>query len=130
MGFNMTFEDDDKLQVYLSEIIQDGERSEKEMLKETGEKLKGFIEQNLNVHRRTLAVRYKGRQAMADDVKLSIRTNPGGVKYARLSGGKMTGTLWHLVNDGTLHTNGTHFMDGALARLDGDIEKVWDKILK
>jgi len=130
MSYNITFESDDGLQVYLNDIVKDAEKTERQMLEEAGDQLKEYIVANLNKHRRVLAVRYKGRPAMADDVKRTIRTNKWGEKYVSVRGGKMTGTLWHLVNDGTLHTRGTHFMDGALARMDGSIDKLWDKIMR
>lgn len=132
MGFNLDYKqsDGDTLEAYLTSIEQDSEKTEKEMLKEAGEKVKEFIVANLNRHRRVLAVRYKGRPAMADDVKISIRTGKWGYRSAKIMGGKMTGTLWHLVNDGNLHSTPTHFMDGALARLDGDIDRLWEKVIK
>lgn len=130
MSYNITFESDDGLQVYLNDIVKDAEKTERQMLEEAGDQLKEYIEANLNKHRRVLAVRYKGRPAMADDVKRTIRTNKWGEKYVSVRGGKKTGTLWHLVNDGTLHTKGIHFMDGALARMDGSIDRLWDKIMR
>lgn len=132
MGFKINHREnnEDSFDVFLSEIIVDSEEVEKKMLEEAGEKVKEFVVANLNKHRRVLANRYKGRPAMADDVKVSVRLNQYGYRVARIGGGKMTGTLWHLVNDGTLHTFGTHFMDGALARLDGTIEGIWNKIMR
>lgn len=131
MGFKVDYKEDngDSFNVFLSSIMADSEKTEKQMLKEAGEKAKEFIVKNLNRHRRTLAIRYKGRPAMADDVKVSIRTDKWGDKQVRVSGGKMTGTLWHLVNDGNLHSSATHFMDEAMARLDGDIDSIWDKTM-
>ena len=132
MGFNIDYREhnDDTLEAYLSGIVKDSEMTEQEMLRNAGEKVKEFIVSNLNRHRRVSAVRYKGRPAMADDVKVSIRAGKWGDRHARVMGGKMTGTLWHLVNDGNLHSSATHFMDGALARLDGDIDKLWDKMMR
>ena len=128
MGFNITFENDDSLQLYLTEMEKDAEKTEKQILGEAGDELKKYVEENLNMHRRTLEKRYK--VAMADDVKKSTKTNKYGEKYVSVHGGKKTGTLWHLVNDGTLHTFGIHFMNGALARLDGTMDKLWDRILR
>lgn len=127
MGFGIVYKEynEDTLQTYLNSIVEDSEKTQEEMLKEASEQVKEYVVANLNKHRRALAVRYKGRPAMADDVSISMRKG-----VARVSGGKMTGTLWHLVNDGTLHTSATHFMDGALARLDGSIEKLWDEVMK
>lgn len=132
MGFNIDYKEysDDTLEVYLTDIIKDSEITEREMLREASEKVKEFVVANLNRHRRVLSIRYKNRPAMADDVKISVRKGNWGGNYAKVMGGKMTGTLWHLVNDGNLHSTPTHFMDGALARLDGDIDKLWDKAMR
>ena len=128
MGFNVTFEDDDGLQIYLSQIAKDAEKTEREMLEEAGDQLREYVVANLNKHRRSLKKRY--RVAMADDVKRTIRTNKWGRKYVSVRGGKKTGTLWHIVNDGHLHSIGIHFMDGALARLDGTMDELWNKITR
>lgn len=132
MGFKMDYREQksDTLEVYLTSIIKDSEITEKDMLKEAGEKVKELIVRNLNKHRRVLAIRYKGRPAMADDVKVSVRTEKWGNKSVKIMGGKMTGTLWHLVNDGNLHSTPTHFMDGAINELDKDIEEIWDKVMR
>lgn len=122
--------DGDSFDVFLKSILTESEQAERDMLKEAGEQVREYVVANLNKHRRALAVRYKGRPAMADDVKISIRTEKWGGRYARVMGGKMTGTLWHIVNDGHLHAMGTHFMDEALARLDGTIDKLWDEIMR
>ena len=122
MGFNVTSEDDNGLQIYLSQIKRDAEKTEREMLEETGDQLKEYVVANLNKHR--------NRVAMADDVKRTIRTNKWGEKYVSVRGGKKTGTLWHIVNDGHLHSTGIHFMDEALARLDGNMDKLWDKFMR
>lgn len=132
MGFNLDFKEDtgNTLDLYLTNILEDSEKTESDMLKSAGETIKELIVKNLNKHRRVIAVRYKGRPAMADDVKVYRRTDKFGNKSARVQGGKMTGTLWHLVNDGNLHSQPTHFMDGALNKLDKDIDEVWDKVMK
>ena len=126
MAFNVDYRGSggDTLEVYLASIEEDSEKTEKEMLKEAGDKVKEYIVANLNKHRRVLAIRHKGRPAMADDVKISIRMGKRGYRSAKVMGGKMTGTLWHLVNDGNLHATGIHFMDGALARLEGSIDQL------
>ena len=132
MAFNMDYKESqgDTLEVYLSSIEKDSELTEKEMLAQAGERVKELVVSNLNKHRRSLAVRYKGRPAMADDVKIYNRTEKWGEKSVKVMGGKMTGTLWHLVNDGNLHSSPTHFIDNALTKLDGDIDRIWDKVIK
>lgn len=132
MGFKVDYTEKggESFDVFLNEITIDSEQAERDMLREAGEQVKEYVVANLNKHRRALAIRYKGRPAMADDVKISIRKAKWGGSYARVTGGKMTGTLWHLVNDGNLHSTPTHFMDGALSKLDSDIDNIWDKVIK
>lgn len=123
-------EDGDNLGAFLSGIEIESVEIEKQMLKKSGEKAKELAVAELNKHRRVVEKRYKGRPAMADDVKVNIRTNKWGEKYVRVGGSKKTGTLWHLVNDGNLHSTPTHFMDNALNRLDGSIDEIWDETMK
>lgn len=129
MGFDLTYKEynEDTLQAYLASISIEATDLEKKMLESASEEVKEQIVANLNKHRRIIAVRYGNRPAMADDVKTTIKTDTYGDKYAKVMGGKKTGTLWHLVNDGNLHSNPTHFMDNALKKLDKDIDKVWNK---
>lgn len=126
MGMNInTDKDIDTLDVFLTGINNDTEELGIRMLKLAGEKAKELVIANLEKHRRVLAVRH--RPALADDVKLSIRTDKFGEKYAKVMGGKKTGTLWHIVNDGNLHSRPTHFLDNALKSLDGEIDELWRK---
>ncbi len=132
MGFNVDYteKDNNTFEVFLKGISAESEEAERKMLKEAGEQVKKYVVANLNKHRRVLAKRYKGRPAMADDVRVSTRRDRGGNLVARVQGGKRTGSLWHLVNDGHLHAQPTHFMDNALKSLDGDIDDMWDKVMK
>lgn len=132
MGFKVDHaeKDNNAFEVFLKGISAESEEAERKMLKEAGEHVKKAVVANLNKHRRALAKRYKGRPAMADDVKISIRKDKDGNLAAKVQGGKRTGTLWHLVNDGHLHSQPTHFMDNALKSLDDNIDKAWDKVMR
>ena len=131
MGLKVNYEEGkDGLVVFLDGIQVECEKVEREMLQKSGDKVRELVIAELNKHRRVLAVRYKGRPAMADDVSRTTRTSRWGDRYVRVGGGRRTGTLWHLVNDGTLHSRATHFMDRALAKLDGDIDKMWDETMR
>ena len=61
---------------------------------------------------------------MYQDVKKVVSKKYG---YVSIGGGKKTGTLWHIVNDGTYKTKATHFMDSVLTAIDTASDKVWDK---
>lgn len=130
MGFSVQYYEDneDTLEAYLDRLGKDCELTEDEALKKAAEELKANVVRSLNHYRRPLAIRYKGRPAMADDVKISIRREKSGLKVAKVQGGKRTGTLWHIVNDGNLHSHPLFFMDFALAQLDGNVDALWAKI--
>lgn len=132
MGFKVehTEKDNNTFEVFLKGISAESEEAERKMLKEAGEHVKKAVVANLNKHRRVLAKRYKGRPAMADDVRISTRKDRFGDLAVKVHGGPRTGTLWHLVNDGNLHSQPTHFMDNALKSLDDDIDDMWDKVMK
>lgn len=128
MGYDIKLKDEaDTLEIFLSDIKNDCEVTEAKALKAAGEKVKELVVANLDRHRRIITTRYKGRPAMADDVKVSIRTDKYGDKYAKVMGGKKTGTLWHLVNDGNLYSQPTHFMDEAMNKLDDNIDDIWEE---
>lgn len=132
MGFKVDYteKDSNTFEVFLKGISAESEEAERKMLKEAGEHVKKSVVANLNKHRRSLAKRYRGRPAMADDVKISTRKDRNGNLAAKVQGGKKTGSLWHLVNDGHLYAQPTHFMDNALKSLDNDIDDMWDKVMK
>jgi len=119
----------DTFEVFLKGIITDSEEAERKMLKKAGELVKKYVVENLNKHRRNIAKRYKGRPAMADDVRISTRKDKFGDLAVKVHGGPRTGSLWHLVNDGTLHARPTHFMDDALKKLDEDIDDIWGQVM-
>lgn len=125
MGFKITQVKSEEagLEVYLNEIEKLGEKKRDEMLKSAGEKAKELVTANLLKHKRILKERTK--IPFSDDVKLSIRTDKNGNKVARVHGGKSTGTLWHIVNDGTYRSKALHFLDKATADLDKEIDKMW-----
>lgn len=126
MAFKMDIADNGSLEVFLKGIAAESEEAEKKILKETGQRLKKITISELN-KLRTMEV--KGVH-MADDVKVSVRTDKLGDKYVRVSGGKRTGTLWHIVNDGNLHSTPTHFMDRALQQMDESIDGIWNQAMK
>lgn len=130
MGYNVTFkqEDEDKLNVFLDSIKIESAEIERNMLEESGDRLKKIVIAELSKHRRMLSKRY--RVALVDDVTRTIRTNKWGEKYVSVRGGRATGTLWHIVNDGNLHSRALHFMDAALNKLDNTIDSIWDKTMK
>lgn len=131
MGFNIKYEQEtqDAFALVIKDIEQTAETTEKEMLKLAGEKAKNEIEAQLRRLKRQNIDRSK-RPALADDVKMSIKQDKWGGKVVKIQGGKKTGTLWHIVNDGNLHSRPTFFLDAALKNLDNSIDTLWDRIIQ
>ena len=67
---------------------------------------------------------------MADDVVIKTGKDKYGYKYAKVGGGKHTGTLWHIINDGTYRTKATHFMDRTISETEGEIQSIIDEELR
>lgn len=67
---------------------------------------------------------------MADDVVIKRGKDRYGYRYAKVGGGKQTGTLWHIVNDGTYKNTATHFMDQVIQDTSSEVEGVIDQELR
>ena len=130
MGYKINYkqEDNNRLDVFLQSIVKESEEVERKLLKDSADRLKTIIVDELRKHKRNLLNRY--RVSLSDDVKGTIRTDKFGNKYASVRGGKKTGTLWHIVNDGTLHTRALHFMDRAIDKFDKEINELWNRNMK
>lgn len=128
MGFSMKYHDAETVSVYLKDIENVVRDSGVSLLSEAGDIVKRNMQLHLN-HIRTdnSDINYKH---MADDVIKRTITDKYGDKIVRVRGGQATGTLWHIVNDGTYRTRATHFMDYAMDYADVEIERLIDQELK
>lgn len=116
-------EDADKLGVFLNGIIFETEEVARKTLREAAALTKDAVIRHLPRSNNDK----EGHVHMQDDVHASVRKSKDGGLYASVKGGKKTGTLWHLVNDGTYHSRATHFMDKAMAEVGPEIEAILDK---
>lgn len=66
---------------------------------------------------------------MKDDVKTSVTDDKEGTVFAIIRGGKYTGYKWHLVNNGTVSSKATHFIDNALKRSEAEIDEMAEKLI-
>lgn len=128
MGFSMRYEDSDKLEAYLGSIETDCEKAGETVRKEGSKIIKAKAIGELN------RLRSKNNKAghthMADDVIISTRKDKWGDSITRIQGGKKTGTLWHLVNDGTYNANATHFMDKTIKSAESELNSMVDKAVE
>lgn len=135
MAVKMRFESDDSFELFLSEIVGATEEAQELYLKEAGKKLKGNIVRNLDRLRTTgnrgsrdkAGSQYKH---MADDVQARVVKDKYGGRVMRVSGGRLTGTLWHIVNDGTYRSRPTHFMDDALQQTETDLPGIVEAVMR
>lgn len=115
-----------QLEVFLQGIVMETEEGTKKFLQDSNK----FMKQALIRHMKRSDYEGKGHVHMQDDIKTSVRKDRDGEMYASVRGGKKTGTLWHLVNDGTWGHHGSHFIDKALADYDSERDAIADAALR
>ena len=103
-----------------------------ECLRIIGLTVKGNVQVSMP---RSKKVKKKKIPHMQDDVEFTIKTSSKGERYVSVRGGKKTGKLWHLVNDGHVAEDGTvvagkHFIESAIAQSDKEIEGIIDSFLE
>lgn len=84
---------------------------------------------------RSNKVKKKRMKHMQDDVKHKVKTSKTGERYVSVGGGKKTGSLWHLVNNGHVAEDGTvvagkHFIEAAITQSNEEIESIIDSFLE
>jgi len=119
----MRCDERDKLALneFLGEIIAKTEEAKVKCLKAAGEATKNAVSQSVKCSNIT----DPDHVHIADDVQMSLvaDTELGG-KKAKIKGGKKTGTLWHIVNDGTYRSKATHFMDKAMQKVESEMDAI------
>lgn len=130
MSMKMRYEDTDKLEVMLGSISRDCEKAGLDAQKECAEVVKREVVRRLNSIRTSDKVTRKRIKHMTDDVQIKITKDQFGDVIVKVQGGKSTGTLWHLVNDGTHRSDPTHFMDLALNSVENEIKQIIDNKLR
>ena len=126
----MRYIDSDKLEVVLGTLSRECERAGLDAQKEGAQVVKSEVIKRLNAIRTSDEKARTRIKHMCDDVQISTRKDEWGGTVVKVQGGKTTGTLWHIVNDGTYRTEPTHFMDLALNSIENDLENILDKHLR
>lgn len=123
MSFKMrVIEDSINLQTLIKASDEAGDRIMKQCASVISARVKGNLSairtaQTNHVH-------------MADDVVIKTGKDKYGYRYAKVGGGKNTGTLWHIVNDGTYINKATHFMDNAISDTQSEVQAIIDQELR
>lgn len=116
----------------LNKMEKDLQYGRDECLKIIGLTVKGNVQGKMP---RSNKIKKKKVPHMQDDVESVIKTSSKGERYVSIRGGKKTGKLWHLVNDGHVAEDGTvvggkHFIEAAMAQSDREIEDIIDSFLE
>lgn len=122
MGFKMRVIED---KVDLQVLIKDSDAIGEKIMNRCGKVIKTRVESNLN----SIRTQQMTHKHMADDVVVRTGKDKYGYRYTKVGGGKETGTLWHIVNDGTYVSDPTHFMDNAISQSENDIQQIIDEEL-
>ena len=127
MGISMRYTESDTLEVALKGIEQASEEVSLEVQKKAGKIIKARVIGELNRIKRSGE---KVASHMVDDVQVITKRDRFGNPLVRIQGGRKTGTLWHIVNDGTYRTRAHHFMDRAVSESEQEIETLIDEEMR
>lgn len=130
MSMEMRHEDSDKLEVMLGNLSRDCEKAGIDAQKAGAKVVKNAVESKLSSIRTKDKEEDKIKTHMADDVIIATSKDSFGDTVVKVRGGKRTGTLWHIVNDGTYRSKATHFMDSALSSSEAELNSLVDEKLK
>lgn len=137
-GFELKITDTsgNELKNFLGDIIKDADMVGDDILKEAAKIIKVRVEGNLrNLQKKRYnksgyELKRPREIHMADDVTIKFSNDKHGYRVAKIVGGKYTGTLWHIVNNGTYLAKATHFMDKSINQSDIQIESALDNKMK
>lgn len=127
MSMSMRYEDTDKLSVFLGNLETDCKKAGMEINRKSGVVVKERVSGQLN--RIRSSKNGPNHKHMADDVIMRTVKDSFGDEVVRVRGGTKTGTLWHIVNDGTYRSKAHHFMDKALKEAEPEMLAIIDSEL-
>lgn len=111
----MRTEEDMDIKVWLADIERESGELTMKVAENYAEFGKTTVEKLLANAKRHGKLPERRGVHMHEDVKLRENKSKG---FMTIGGGKMTGTLWHIVNDGTYQSTGIHFIEKALDEMD------------
>jgi HK97 gp10 family phage protein len=128
-------EDAGGIDAFIQSTVTATEEAKNTFLKATAKETKAAVIKHVPKSTPVTLRRGKERTAshvhMKDDVVASVvEDKKYGGKMARIRGGRRTGTLWHLVNDGTYRSQASHFIDKAMNDVDDMIDGLLDNAMK
>lgn len=119
----------DSFNIFLENIDKDCEEIENEIFEKLKKTAPKIVKAELRKIRRKGKVSAERIKHMCNDVKAITTKDTFGYKILKIKGGKKTGPLWHIVNDGTYRSKATHFMDKSMGAIDDVSESVIDAVM-
>jgi len=109
------------LENFLDDTVLATEAAKNKFLKKAAKDTKSAVLKHIP---RTVGKRLHSREVrLVDDVQARlVKDKIFGGERVRVRGGKHTGTLWHIVNNGTYRSKATHFMDKAIADVEAGLD--------
>ena len=123
----------DSIDVVLGDLIETCKSVGLNAQKESAKAVKKAIIKNLN---NIKSDDQKQMKHMCEDVHIKTTQDEYGDVVVKVQGGKATGTLWHIVNDGSYNkrygkrNRATHFMDISLNEVEQEIESAIDEAMR
>ena len=125
----LTIKDSEKLDKFLDDASLAAETAKIKFLKAAATVTKAAVLKHIP---RTIGHRRNAvRKPMHQDIQAGLATDKKfGGKRMRVRGGRQTGRLWHILNNGAHRRNlPTHFIDKAMRDVEGEIDGLLDKAL-
>lgn len=123
----MRYEESEELEVFLKRIINDSQHAVIDTAKDMAKITKAKAEKRLKDIQRAEKLPKSRTVHMYQDVDIFNKPSKDRVE---VGGKKKTGTLWHIVNDGTYRSRPTHFIEWTLKDVDKEVDKVFEKNAK
>lgn len=123
MPVNMRIEESEPFKAWIEGVGKEGENVVLTVVSALGDYAKKESERQLKHFQRKGKLPKSRNVHMYQDVKKVTSKKYG---YVSIGGGRYTGTLWHIVNDGTYRNRALHFIDAVLKMIDLEVERIWD----
>ena len=125
MKAGLTITDSDKLEDFLGGTVLSVEEAKNQFLKNAANKTKAAVHRH--IPRSMGKRRHTGRKPLHQDIQAGLVDDKVyGGKRARVRGGRHTGPLWHIVDQGTRRSRGRNFMSKAMADVEGGLDAALD----
>ena len=128
MTIGMTYKESGKLENYLGGTVLEVEAAKDRFLTDAKDKSKKAVLHH--IPHTSGKRRHAHRKPMHKDVQAQLVPDKiYGGKRVRVRGGRATGSIWHILNNGRHGAVGTHFMDKAISDIEAGLDPLLDAAL-